>query len=157
MKRMLLGILVASGLASMLHANCGDAPAGMELAKSIEAKEIEKAKQLLEEYKAEVKKYLEGCNNDKDKFEETSVMILTYEDRLADVEADLKKASAPKVDCSKVPSGKAIDAASDAATAKKLYATYKKEAQAYLDGCASHAEYETVFEESLLYDEQYGE
>ena len=157
MKKMLVGFLVASGLASMLHANCGDAPVGMELAKSIEAKEVKKAKQLLQEYKAEVKKYLEACNNDKDKFEKTSVMILTYEDRLADVEANLKKASAPQADCSKVPSGKAIDAAGDPATAKKLYATYKKEAKAYLDGCASHAEYETVFEESLLYDEKYGE
>lgn len=157
MKNVLVATLIVSGVASLLSANCGSSPVGIELAKTIESKDIVKAKSLLVQYKAEVKKYLESCKNDKDKFEETSVMILTYEDRLADVESDLKSASAPKVDCSKVPSGKAIDTASDKGAAKKLYATYKKDAEAYIESCAAHAEYEIVFEESLLYEETYGE
>jgi len=75
----------------------------MKLAKTIEAKDVVTAKTLLQEFKMDVKAYLDNCDNSKEKFEETSVMILTYEDRLADVESDLKNASAPKVDCSKVP------------------------------------------------------
>jgi hypothetical protein len=129
----------------------------MELAKTIEAKDITKAKTLLKEFKSDVQTYLDNCDNSKEKFEETSVMILTYEDRLADVEADLKSAAGAKVDCSKVPSGKAMETAPDKEAAKKLYVTYKKDAQEYIDSCATHADYELVFEESLLYDEEYGQ
>lgn len=155
MKKIVLIGLVIGGITSVFGADCANTPVGMELAKTIEAKDVAKAKTLLKAFKTDVQAYLDNCDKSKEKFEETSVMILTYEDRLADVESDLKSASAPQVDCSKVPSGKSLEAASGDA-AKKLYASYKKDAQAYLESCASHAEYETVFEESLLYDEQYG-
>jgi len=157
MKKILAINIVLGCLTVAFSSDCVNTPAGMELAKSIEAKDVAKAKTLLKAYKFDVQKYLDNCDKSKEKFEETSVMILTYEDRLADVEADLKSASAPKVDCSKVPSGKAIDTASDKSAAKKLYVTYKKDAEAYIESCATHAEYEIVFEESLLYEETYGE
>ena len=156
MKKILVIGLVIGGLTSAFSADCTNTPIGMELAKTIEAKDVAKAKTLLKAFKADVQTYLDNCDKSKEKFEETSVMILTYEDRLADVESDLKSASAPKVDCSKVPSGKELEAASGDA-AKKLYASYKKDAEAYIESCAAHAEYEIVFEESLLYEEEYGQ
>ncbi len=157
MKKVLAVSLVLGGFTAVFGVDCGNTPVGMELAKTIEAKEIDKAKTLLKAYKADVKAYLDKYDKSKEKFEETSVMILTYEDRLSDVEADLKSASAPKVDCSKVPSGKALDAAIDKATAKKLYAKYKKDAEGYIESCAAHEQYEIVFEESLLYEDEYGQ
>ena len=157
MKKILAISVVLGGLTSAFSADCANTPVGMELAKTIEAKDVSKAKTLLKAYKSDVQQYLDNCDKSKEKFEETSVMILTYEDRLADVEADLKSASAPKVDCTKVPSGKALDSASDEGAAKKLYVKYKKDAEAYIESCAAHAEYEIVFEESLLYEEQYGQ
>lgn len=157
MKKSLVIGIVLGGLTSAFSVDCAHTPVGMELAKTIEAKDIDKAKTLLIAYKSDVKKYLDKCDKSKEKYEETSVMILTYEDRLADIESDLKNASGVKVDCSKVPNGKAIEAAGNKDAAKKVYLSYKKDAQEYIDNCASHAEYEVVFEESLLYEEMYGD
>ena len=157
MKKILAISMVLGGLTSSFGVDCANPPVGVELAKMIKVKDVAKAKTLLKAYKSDVKQYLDNCDKSNEKFEETSVMILTYEDRLADVEADLKNASAVKVDCSKVPSGKAMEAAADKDTAKKLYAKYKKDAEAYIESCATHAEYEIVFEESLLYEEEYGQ
>lgn len=157
MKKILAIAVLVGGLTSAFSIDCSNTPVGMELAKTIEAKDAAKAKTLLKAYKADVKAYLDKCDKSKEKFEETSVMILTYEDRLADVESDLKNATAPKVDCSNVPSGKALDAAGDKGTAKKLYAKYKKDAEAYIESCAAHEQYEIVFEESLLYEDEYGQ
>lgn len=149
--------LVIGGLTSLFGANCSNTPVSMELTKMIKAKDVTKAKILLQAYKEDVKTYLNTCDKSKEKFEETSVMILTYEDRLTDIEADLKRASGSQVDCSNVPSGKAMETAANKDTAKKLYATYKKDAETYIENCATHAEYEIVFEEALLYEEQYAE
>lgn len=128
----------------------------MELAKYIEAKDVSKAKTLLEAYKAEVKSYLESCKN-KDKFEETSIMLHTYEDRLADVEYDLSKKQ-HSIDCSNVPQSKKLDEAFESKKASEIevaYKRYKQNAADYLEHCASHAEYEMVYEASMLHDESY--
>ena len=156
MKNILAISVVLGGLTSAFGADCANTPVGMELAKMIDSKDVAKAKTLLKAFRVDVQTYLDKCDKSKEKFEETSVMIMTYEDRISDVEADLKSASGVKVDCSKVPSGKAMEAAS-AEAAKTLYVTYKKDAEAYIENCASHADYEIVFEESLLYEEEYGQ
>lgn len=162
-KTFIVNMTVAFGLTLSLNAaqvDCANSPIGMELAKTLEAKDLDKAKVLLKKFKADVKTYLDSCGNSKDKFEETSVMILTYEDRLADFEADMKNNSANKMDCSKVPDSKALDKAfkdGDSNKIKDLYATYKRDSEGYLDLCAAHEEYEMVFEEALLHEETYAE
>lgn len=147
--------LVLLGVA--LHADCNNMPVGMELAKSIEAHDIDKAKTLLVTYKEDVKKYLDACDKSKEKFEETSVMIHTYEARLEDVEYDMTHQTS-STDCSKVPNGVELEKAfknKDSTKIKALYAAYKKDAEHYLNDCASHAEYETVYEASMMFDEEY--
>ena len=161
MKKIVAVPCMVLGLISLLSASeveCKNSPVGMELAKTLEAKNLDKAKLLLEKFKVDVKTYLDSCGNSKDRFEETSVMILTYEDRLADVEADLKSNSAKKIDCSNVPDSKALDKAfkkDDFNKVKTLYESYKRDSEGYLDLCAAHEEYEMVFEEALLYEEAY--
>ena len=144
---------------SIAQADCANMPVGMALAKSIEAKEIVKAKGLLVNYKQDVSKYLAACDQSKEKFEETSVMIHTYEDRLKDVEDDMSKKD-HGTDCSKVPDSVKLDLAfksKNSAEIKSQYADYKKEAAGYIEHCASHAEYETVYESSMFYEEEYAE
>ncbi len=150
--------LLLGGLTSAYSVDCANTPVGMELAKSIEAKDVAKAKTLLKAFKADVQTYLDNCDKNKEKFEETSIMILTYEDRLADVEADMNSKPEANVDCSKVPDSKAVEEAFKSADASKIkdqYSKYKAEAESYLEHCASHEEYEFVFEESLLHEEAY--
>lgn len=152
--------IVTFGFTSLMGGSkveCNHTPVGMELAKTLEAKEIDKAKQLLKKFKEEVKNYLAHCDNSEAKFEETSVMILTYEDRLADLEYDQKKVH-KTVDCSLVPDAKALDNAFKEGDKKKInstYEAYKDASEAYLDHCATHAEYEMVYESSLLHEEEY--
>jgi len=158
MKKIWISTMVLS-LATVLYAECTDTPAGMELAKSIEAGDVSKAKSLLTSFKADVASYLKGCDSSKEKFEETSVMIHTYSDRLADVEYDLSKA-AVTTDCSKVPSSAALEKAfkdKNSAEITTQYASYTKNAAEYIENCASHAEYETVYESSMFCDEMYDE
>lgn len=144
-------------MCSLAQADCSNIPIGTELAKSIEAHEISKAKKLLLAYKDDVKKYLAACDQSQDKFEETSVMIHTYEARLEDVEYDMTHKPS-STDCSKVPSGAELEKAfksNDSTKIKALYSAYKKDAEHYLKDCASHAEYETVYEASMMFDEEY--
>lgn len=158
MKKILAIVMVAGGLTSAFGIDCANTPVGMELAKTIEAKDVAKAKTLLKAYRADVEDYLDNCDKSKEKFEETSVTILTYEDRLSDVEADLKAKPAENVDCSKVPSEKAIQEAFKSADATKIktqYAAYKTASENYLEYCTAHEEYEFVFEASLLHEEAY--
>lgn len=108
MKKIMISMLLVAF--SMAQADCSTMPLGMELAKSIEAKEVSKAKGLLAKYKEDVKKYLAACDQSKEKFEETSVMIHTYEDKLVDVEYDMKKEN-HSTDCSKVPSSTKLEEA----------------------------------------------
>ena len=163
MKKIVTVSYLVFGLISLLNASevdCKNQPVGMELAKTLELKDIDKAKSLLKKFKVDVKNYLDTCDNSKAKFEETSIMILTYEDRLDDFEADLKNASAKKIDCSKVPDSKALEKAfkkEDSNKVKALYETYKKDSEDYLNLCATHEEYEMVFEEALLHEEAYAE
>ncbi len=147
------------GFHTMIYAQCDAVPVGMELAKSIEAKEVKKAKKLLSAYKDDIKAYLKKCDQSKEKFEETSVMIHTYEARLADVEYDLNQ-KAHTTDCSKVPNSSSLELAfknKDAAAIQSGYERYKKDAAEYIDNCASHAEYEVVYESAMIYDEMYEE
>jgi hypothetical protein len=158
MKKMWISAVVLT-FSTFIYAECSSMPVGMDLAKSIEAKDVSKAKGLLMQYKADVKIYLDKCDQSKEKFEETSVMIHTYEDRLADVEFDLKNAGV-NTDCSKVPSSVTLESAfksKNAPEIKAQYATYKKNAENYIENCASHAEYETVYESSMFCDEMYDE
>jgi len=154
MKKSMISILLIAF--SIAHADCSSMPVGMDLAKSIEAKEMSKAKELLLTYKADIKAYLAACDQSKEKFEETSVMIHTYEDRLADVEYDMKHANT--TDCSKVPDGTKLTAAfksKNSADIKAHYESYSKNAKEYIDNCASHAEYETVYESSMFFEEEF--
>lgn len=159
-KSLIVTSLVMIGMVVCVDASpieCSKTPVGMELAKQIEAKNITKAKTLLEQFKTEVKAYLAKCGNSKDKFEETSVMILTYQDRLSDLETEIQEGPS-KVDCSHVPDAKGFTkafASGVASTIEKSYQTYKKASQEYLDNCASHEAYEMVFEDSLFHQDDY--
>ena len=162
-KKLIISMAVTFGLASSLYAtevDCVNTPMGVELAKTIEAKEIDKAKSLLKEFKEDIKNYLAKCDKSEAKFEETSVMVLTYEDRIADVESDMKGSIATTVDCSNLPNGKVLEKAFNngvSSDVKALYSSYKTNAENYLEHCATHEEYEFVFEEALLHDENYAE
>lgn len=140
------------------YAECTTVPAGMELAQSIEAGEITKAKSLLESYKKDVANYLKKCGNSKEKREETSILVHTYKARLEDVEFTLNK-KPNTTDCSKVPSHTALSKAFEKKTAdiESLYHAYKKDSENYIEHCASHLEYETVYESAMLCDEMYDE
>lgn len=158
-------IILASSLLCALMADinasdsgCNNTPMGIELAKILKHKDVDKATHLLEEFKRDVKSYLSNCSNSKEKFEETSVLILTYEDRLSDLKDDLKNHTTKKIDCAKVPNSKVIDEAFKNAKAPNittLYESYKKNSEAYLDSCTSHEDYEMVYEEALLQEEAY--
>ena len=162
-KTLMISVVVTFGLTSSLYATEGDCvntPMGIELAKTIEAKEIDKSKLLLKEFKVDVKNYLAQCDKSEAKFEETSVMILTYKDRIADLESDLKGKVATKTDCSNVPNEKALTKAFKSGVSsdiKAQYSAYKTNAESYLEHCASHEEYEFVFEAAMLHDEEYAE
>ncbi len=160
MKRVYITLIL---LSIVVRAGCvGETPVGMKLAKEIEAHHIVKAKKLLVQYKEDVTKYLgtcEGSQAKKDKFEETSVMIHTYEDRLEDVEYDMNKVDSG-TDCSKVPSSVALEKAfkqKDTSHIKALYAEYKTASHNYIEHCATHEAYEMVYESSMMYDEMYDE
>jgi len=142
-----------------LYAECETMPEGIELANTIEAQDTNKAKTLLVAYKKDIETYLKSCNNSQDKFEETSVMIHTYEARLEDIEHDMNTV-AHGTDCSNVPSSAKLEQAfkeKNDADIKKHYASYKKDAAQYIEHCASHEEYETVYESSMFCDEMYDE
>ncbi len=158
MKRTVIVLLL---LSLFMKAECvGDMPVGMELAKQIEAHHVVQAKKLLVAYKDDVKKYLATCKGSeskKDKFEETSVMIHTYEDRLEDVEYDMHKVK-HKIDCSQVPSTTALQKAFSEKNTQKIerfYKSYKADSHNYIEHCATHEAYETVYESSTMYDEMY--
>jgi len=142
-----------------IYAECVNMPLGMALAKTIEAQDISQSKTLLLQYKKDVAAYLKSCNNDKDKFEETSVMIHTYEARLEDVEHDMNK-NDHGTDCSMVPNSVKLEQAfknKNDADIKMYYANYKKNAEKYIEYCATDAEYETVYESAMFCDEMYDE
>ncbi|MBA1419399.1 MAG: hypothetical protein FAF03_00650 [Epsilonproteobacteria bacterium] len=154
MKRIYIALML---LSISVNADCTNTPAGMELAKSIEAHEIPKATKLLVQYKEDIKNYLADCDQSKEKFEETSVMIHTYEVRLEDAKYDMNKAD-HGTDCSKVPSSEALEKAfktTDAVKIKALNKEYRTESHNYIEHCASHEEYETVYEASMMCDEEY--
>jgi len=156
MKRIYITLIL---LSITVNADCSNMPVGMELAKNIEAHEISKAKKLLVQYKEDVKNYLSECDQSKEKFEETSIMIHTYEARLEDVEYDMNKAD-HGIDCSKVPSSAALEKAfkqKDTSNIKALYSDYKTASHNYIEHCATHQEYEMVYESSMIYDEMYDE
>jgi len=159
-KSLIIAFLVMIGMVVSLNASpieCSKTPVGTQLAKQIEAKNIAKAKTLLEQFKTEVKVYLAKCGNSKDKFEETSIMILTYQDRLSDIESDGQNASS-NVDCSNVPDAKAFTTAFASGVASKIeksYQAYEKASQEYLEHFASHESYEMVYEDSLFHQDDY--
>ena len=157
MKKTFITLMLVASVS--LYAECVDMPKGIELAKTIEAQDVSKSKTLLVQYKKDVVAYLKSCNNDKNKFEETSVMIHTYEARLEDIEHDMNKVD-HGTDCSNVPSSSKLEQAfkdKNDVDIKVHYATYKKDAQQYIEHCATHAEYETVYESSMFCDEMYDE
>ena len=156
MKRIYITLIL---LSITVNADCTNMPVGMELAKSIEAHEVPKATKLLVQYKEDVKNYLAACDQSKEKFEETSVMIHTYEARLEDVEYDMNKAD-HGTDCSKVPISEALEKAftqKDASNIKALYTDYKTTSHNYIEHCATHEAYEMVYESSMMCDEMYDE
>ncbi len=160
-KRLIQIIFVAFGLSSLTYADCAKVPDGAGLNKALEAKMYDKAQLLLEKFKLDIKSYLDTCDKSEAMLEQTQLTILTYEDKLSDLKEDLKTLKVSQkstVDCSKPPSGKNLNEAfktKSSTQIKALYATFKKDADSYMDQCASHEEYEFVFEEALLYEEQY--
>lgn len=157
MKKQWLMILLAGTLASTVHAGCTNMPIGTELAKSIMAEDLDKAKKHLADYDKAVEKYLAGCK-DEGKDQQVNIMLLTYKDKVTDLEADLKKGSEVAYDCNNVPDDGALNSAfasGDSGKIKSEYETYSKKAAAYLEHCAAHEEYEFVFEASLLHEEEY--
>ncbi|RLA63964.1 MAG: hypothetical protein DRQ78_06455 [Epsilonproteobacteria bacterium] len=159
MKRIITICLLACGLGSFLYAekDCTKMPDVKSIEKAFEVKSYEKAKELLAKFKIEVKTYLDTCDNSKDMFEQTSVNILTYEDKLLDLEEDLKSTK-NTIDCTNIPDDKTLDEAFKKANDKQIkiiYANYKKDTEGYLDQCAAHEEYEIVFDATLLYEERY--
>jgi hypothetical protein len=140
-------------------ADCSKVPDGLNIKQAIEAKSYDNAKSLLETFKTDIKTYLTTCDKSEAMFEQTSVNILMYEDKLADLKHDIEN-KGTSIDCSKVPSSTLVEKAFKAkntAEVKTQYAKYKKEAHDYIEHCASHAEYETVFESSMFCEEMYDE
>lgn len=162
-KRLIQVMIVAFGLSSFTYADCAKVPDGAELNTALEAKTYDKAQSLLDKFKLDIKNYLDKCDKSEAMFEQTHVSILTYEDKLSDLKEDLKGSKVSQkstVDCSKPPSSKDLDKAFKSKSSnqiKALYATFKTDAERYMDQCASHEEYEFVFEAALLYEEQYAE
>ena len=155
MKKTFMTLMLVASVS--LYAECVDMPVGMALAKTIEAQDISQSKTLLVQYKKDVAAYLKSCNNDKDKFEETSVLVHTYEARLEDIEHDMNKVD-HGTDCSNVPSSSKLEQAfkdKNDADIKMHYTNYKKNAEKYIEYCASDAEYETVYESAMFCDEMY--
>ncbi len=158
MKKILIIATILTYNASFAGIDCSTIPVGTELAKAIETKDVVKAKTLLDGYKKDVSVYLKTCDSSKEKSEETSIMVHTYTAKLADVEFILKQ---PKktTDCERVPSIVALSKAfkDNASDIEALYMTYTKDAEDYIKHCASHAEYEAVYESSMLYYDRYNE
>ena len=160
-KRFIQCIVILFGLNTMLYANCENVPNGMALEEVLNTKNIDKAETLLEKYKLNVKAYLSNCDKSEAMFEQMQVTILTYEDKLSDLKVDSKtKKVAKSRDCSKPPSSKNLNAAfkkKDLKEITKHYEAYKSDAESYLDLCASHEDYELVYDEALLHEENYDE
>jgi len=140
-------------------ADCGKVPDGMNVSHAIESKNYDKAESLFETFKTNIKIYLKTCDKSEAMFEQTSVNILMYEDKLADLKDDLKRGETV-VDCSNVPNSATVEKAfksKNSTEIKTQYASYKKDAENYIEHCATHAEYETVFESAMFCDEMYDE
>jgi len=152
-------IIVMSLLFTVLWADCNQVPSGISVKQAIEIKSYDKAKSLLETFKTNVKKYLETCDKSEAMFEQTNMTILTYQDKLEDLKHDLN-AENISIDCSKIPSSTLVEKAfksKNSAEIKTQYARYKKDAESYIEHCATHTEYETVYESSMFCDELYDE
>lgn len=143
----------------MLNADCSDMPIGTNVAKSIMSKNVEDAKKYLTAYQAEVKSFLARCKEE-GPTQQVSLMELTYQDEVKYLEEDMKKKNQVSYDCSKVPDDTALNKAfaeGKANAIKKAYSEYHKSAADYLDHCATHEEFDFVYETSLLHDEEYTE
>jgi len=160
MKRKWLITLMVGSLATILHAEeCADMPIGTNLAKSIMGKNLDQAKKLLPEYEADVNKYLETCK-DEGKQQQITIMKLTYQEELKHLEENMKKKPEASFDCSKVPDDSALKSAfsgQDKESIKKNYSEYKKKTFDYLEHCATHPSFSSVYEAALLHDEEYAE
>lgn len=153
-KTLLLSTLIAT---TFVHADCSTLPSDAQLKKSLEAKDISQSQKLLVAYKGEIEKFLSTCGKSKENIEMTSVKVLTYEDTLKDLEHDNSKEK-HTTDCSKTPDATALENAfkgGDKAVITKAYESYHKASESYLNDCASHAEYATVYESALFFEEEY--
>jgi hypothetical protein len=159
MKRKWLTTLLVGAVVTMLHADCDNMPIGTEVAKSIMGQNLDQAKKHLEVYKGQVKKYLEVCQEE-GKQQQITIMQLTYEEEIKHLEENLKKSSEASFDCSKVPDDTALKNAFESGTIeeiKKAYKVYHKSAFDYLEHCALHESFGSVYEASLLYDDEYAQ
>jgi len=142
------------------QADCTKKPTYKDLEKAIVDKSIEQAKRLLSTLEADVKTYLKTCDNSKEMFEQTSVQLLTFKDKISDLVLDMSVVGESTIDCQNVPKTTKLKSAfktSDTVKIEASYQSYKKDAEAYLESCTSHEEYEFVFEDALFYDEEYTE
>lgn len=159
--KLIQSIVILFGLSTMLYANCANVPNGMALEEVLNTKTIDKAETLLEKYKLNVKAYLSNCDKSEDMFEQMHLTILTYEDKLSDLKEDSKSQKVAKTrDCAKPPSSKNLNVAfkkKDIKEITKHYVAYETDAESYLDLCASHEDYELVYDEALLHEENYNE
>lgn len=157
MTKKYFSILLLSALLTTLHADCTQMPTGNELSKSIASKDLERSKALLSVYNADVKTFLSTCKEE-GAVQEVTLMQLTFQDNVQALEEKLKKAKQPAYDCNNVPDDTTLNKAfgsKDAEAIKKAYNTYKQSAEGYLEHCASHEEFDFVYEASLLHEEEY--
>jgi hypothetical protein len=154
-KKFLLSLLFTT----IIYADCSQKPSADKVAKAIESKKYDQAREFLTVFETEVKEYEKKCDTSKEMYEELNVMVLEYEDHLSDLNEDMHKKSV-STDCSIVPSSNKLEEAfkvKDDAIISSLYPQYKKESNEYISNCASQSSYEEVYEASMLCEERYNE
>jgi hypothetical protein len=160
-KKLIESMVILFGVSSVLYANCENLPSGLMFEDAVKTKNIDKAETVLEKYKLNIKAYLKSCDKSEAMFEQMEISKLTYEDKLSDLKEDAKSQKVAKTrDCAILPSSTNLNTAiksGDLKEVTKHYEAYKTNAESYLDLCASHEDYELVYDEALLHEENYNE
>lgn len=153
-----LALLCTTLIISTLQADCSNMPIGTNLAKSIMSEDLDGAKKYLTTYIGDIEAYLDHCKGEGER-QQAKIMKLTYKEEVVQLEARLKKQHKVTFNCSTLPDTNALETAfesGDTTQIKKRYDTYQQNASDYLNHCATHPEFESVFEASLLYEEKVG-
>jgi len=147
------------GSIQTIYADCTDIPSSNTLSTAIESKNIDKSKGLLEVLKKEMNTYLETCDKDKKMFEELNIQLLTFKDKVSDLEENKEDINSGD-NCSILPSRAKLEKAFNTKNYKmieSLYLQYQKDTELYIKYCAFEPEYAMVYESAMLCDEKYEE